>query len=236
MKRSPVFDPCPRCGAPRAVPVGCKMPGQWRCWRCLQVPVKPDATTCNVVQQVATLAMLAVLLCVGARAQTAPTIAEAQLKAVQSIPQTLPAFFGAAVSFNQLGSPRLTPSFFSAYPILASAGLFASTEIDVVPVKQFDAATGRQFIAFSTSAREGVHRLLGRWGKLSLLVGGDAGAGFSQDGASGTSINFAGSFSLSGVYQIAPHLSVVAHPRMLWLAESRTWNMIPSIGIVFHPN
>lgn len=227
MNRSPVFLPCPRCGAPRAIPAGCTMPGQWRCWKCRQVPVKPLAV------------VLALFLCVALRAQSAaPTIAEAQVAAVAATAETpvaLPTFVGGGVAFNQLSTPRVTGWVGGFYPVATSAGVYLSTVADVLPVKQTDSATGRSFIAFKTSLRQGAHKKVGTWGKLSVLVGGDAGAGFSQASPSGVNVSFDGSFTATLVYAISSHVAIVAPLRMLWLGEAKSWNAVPEFGFAFRP-
>lgn len=157
------------------------------------------------------------------------------LSAHAQTPPTLPTYVGAGASFNQIGQPRINAWAGAIYPVLSSAGLYLSTVADIVPVAQIDPATGRQFYAFSTSIRQGMHKVIGTWGRMSALIGGDAGAGFAQGATSGLSVSFAGSFTATAVYQISPRWAVVVPVRALWQGQSKTWNALPEVGIFFRP-
>jgi ABC-type molybdate transport system substrate-binding protein len=152
-----------------------------------------------------------------------------------SDPVTLPTYVGAGVAFNQIGVPRVNLWAGAFYPVSSSKGVYLSTVADIVPVLQLDPVTKRQFYAFSTSIRQGAHKTIWTAGKFTALLGGDAGAGFSQASPSGVNVNFAGSFTATGVYQLSAKFAIVVPIRALWMGDSKTWNALPEFGVLFKP-
>lgn len=110
-----------------------------------------------------------------------------------------------------------------------------STTTDIVPVLQIDPTTKRSYYAFQTSVRQGAHKLLFTSGRLSALIGGDAGVGMSQALPSGINFSFAGSFTATAVFQISKKWALVVPVRALWMGQNASWNLLPEIGILFKP-
>ena len=145
----------------------------------------------------------------------------------------LPTYIGAGAAFNQIGTPRVNIWATAIYPIASSVGVYSSTTTDIIPVLTTDAATKRQYYGFSTSVRQGVHKSLYTNSKFTALIGGDAGVGLSQAVPSGINVSLAGSFTMTGIYQINKSWSVVVPVRCLW--QNASWNLVPEVGIMFKP-
>lgn len=159
----------------------------------------------------------------------APAPVPAPLPAV-----TLPTYIGGFVAFNQIGQPRWNLSMAAIYPVVTSAGIYMSTSTDIIPIQQVDPITKRTFWAFSTSIRQGAHKVVLTSGKFTALVGGDAGVGITQASPSGINVGFAGSFTATAAWELNKNWAVVMPIRALWTGQS-SWNVIPEIGILFKP-
>src|SRR5262249_28733299 len=73
-------------------------------------------------------------------------------------PVPLPAYIGAGLAYNQIGTPSTTAFIGAFYPVSSAKGVYLSTVADIVPVLQKDTSTGRQFYAFSILLRQGAHK------------------------------------------------------------------------------
>ena len=174
-----------------------------------------------------TLRLLTILCAVllTASAQTTPTF--------PTIP--LPAAIAAFGEFNQLGTPRFTMGVSAIYPIVGSAGVYATTTADILPKLSVDPTTKKSFYAVSASIRQGVHKDLFDVGRFSFLLGGDVGPSFSSAQPSGIDINFSTSFIATGLYQLTPAVSLIVPVRMMYLG-SAGWNPIVEAGFTLNLN
>ena len=145
----------------------------------------------------------------------------------------LPVAVAGFVEFNQLGSPRFTGGFSAIYPVVGSVGLYGTTTADVFPKKAVDPTTGKSFYAISSSIRQGFHKDLLDTGRLSFLLGGDVGPGFSQAQPTGISVNLSASFVMTTLYQVNPTFSVVFPIRMLYVSGIG-WNPVMEAGVVIN--
>lgn len=169
--------------------------------------------------------ILALACAVGVFAQTpAPVSPDAKL----------PTFIMGGVAFNQYATPRVNAFVSAIAPVSSRIGVYESTTADILPVKSTDAATGRTVYLFSTTIRQGAHKVLYNSGKLMLTVGGDAGLSFSQGPAGGTAINAAGSITGTALWQLNEHWAIGIPIRGLWTGPAG-WNLIPEAGIVWKP-
>ena len=170
---------------------------------------------------------LAAICCL---AQSAP--ASNDSAAVSNEP--LPTYVGVGAAFNQIGQPRFNLWAAAVYPVSSRAGVYMSTTTDIIPISQIDPVTKRQFWAFQTSIRQGAHKIVFSSGKFTALAGGDAGAGVSQASPSGINVSFAGSLTITAVYDLGKKFALVVPVRALWTGQS-SWNVLPEIGILFKP-
>jgi hypothetical protein len=145
----------------------------------------------------------------------------------------LPTYVGAGVSCNQIAVPPCNPWLTSIYPASSSLGIYLSSTADITPVQQIDPTTKRTYWAFTTSIRQGAHKLLLTSGRFSILVGGDAGGAFSQSATSGIGVSFTGSITATAVWQISNKWAVIAPIRAVWINSG--WNAVPQVGILFKP-
>jgi hypothetical protein len=150
----------------------------------------------------------------------------------------LPTGIAAFAEFNQLGNPRWTGGISLLYPIVGSVGVYGSTTADVSPKLAVDPATGRNFYAIQSSARQGVHKSVFATGRFTALVGADVGPSFSQNtsslittGKSAITVSFSSSFIATGVVQLNPAFSVVVPLRMLYISGIG-WNPVLEAGVV----
>jgi hypothetical protein len=148
-------------------------------------------------------------------------------------PVKLPTFVGGGVSCNQLATPYCTPWMTAVYPASSGLGVYLSTTADIRPVQQVDPGTGRTYWAFTTSIRQGVHKILFTSGAFSALLGGDAGGAFSQAAPAGIGVSFTGSITATAVWQFRPKFGLVIPLRAIWVNGG--WNVVPQIGILFKP-
>lgn len=176
-----------------------------------------------------TLTALLACLCLSAQAQD-PT--PAALK---------PTYVIAGLSYNQYTGGSGFVSVIT--PEVKSAGVYASLTADVVPVKFTDAKTGKSGYVMSFSPRFGQHKQLYWDGKNMVLLGGDAGASFSQSTSAsspGTNIGLAGSFTLTYARQLSPHWGIAVPVRMLYLSGAGpdgkgAFNPVVQFGVVYKP-
>jgi hypothetical protein len=153
---------------------------------------------------------------------------------VLAVPEKLPTYVGAGAAFNQIGTPRVNIWATAVYPVVSRVGLYSSTTTDIIPVLRLDAATNRQYYAFSTSIRQGLHKAIFTSGKFVMLVGGDAGIEMSQGTPpSGAVVSVAAAFTGTAVYQISSKWAVMVPVRGLW--QNGAWNLVPEVGIVWKP-
>jgi hypothetical protein len=174
------------------------------------------------VNRVTNAVMLAALL---ASLLTAPAVAQTS--------PVLPTYVSAGVSFNQIGDPQTNLFLAAVYPIASGAGVFMSTASDISPVKLVNPATKKPYWGFTTTVRQGVHKQLYAAGNWRFLLGGDAGAGFSQADPSGVNVTLAGSFQATAIYRFKPQWAIVAPIGGVYV--NGAWNLIPRIGISFKP-
>lgn len=189
----------------------------------------------------AAIALFACLLAITGQAQT-------PLDAVE-----LPTFIFAGASYNQYSGWSGVVS--GIIPESNKFGMYASFTGDLSAVQYTAPSTGKTGYLLSPSFRAGQHKVL--WGKqpgakTMLLVGGDLGASFTQPppapglgtdttpASSTVSVNLAGSFTLTLVRQLSPHLAVAAPVRMLWISGvgpngTGAWNPVVELGIVWKP-
>jgi hypothetical protein len=174
-----------------------------------------------------TITALFACLCLTAAAQTvtpiAPTVATV----------AMPTYISAGASFNQIGNPRVNLFASAVYPVASSLGLYLSTSTDIAPVQIIDPITKRVYWGFSSSVRQGVHKQVYAAGNWRFLIGGDAGAGFSQAQPSGVNVSLAGSFQATIIYRFKPQWAVVVPLGGVYI--NGAWNLIPRIGISFKP-
>lgn len=143
---------------------------------------------------------------------------------------TLPIAVAGFATFNQLSTPRWTGGFSAIYPVVGSWGVYGTTTTDIAPKKAMDPGTGREFYALSASVRQGVHRSVLSSGRLTFLLGGDLGPGFSQGQPSGISVSVDGSFVVTALYRLSNAFSVIAPVRMLYVSNIG-WNPVAEIGV-----
>ena len=172
------------------------------------------------MKRLSVITLLLMCLCLMAHAQTVSGI----------MPGTI---IGAGAAFNQIGTPRTNLWATAIYPVASSAGVYTSTTTDIIPLSKIDTATGRSYYAFTTSVRQGIHKVVVTTGKLTVLIGGDVGAGFSQAAPSGVNVSLAGSFTATAVYLFKPKWGIVVPIRGMY--TNGAWNLIPQAGIVFKP-
>jgi hypothetical protein len=151
----------------------------------------------------------------------------------QAVPKVLPTYVGAGAAYNQIGTPIWNIWATAVYPVVNSVGLYASTSTDITPLQKTDPATKRLYWSFTTSVRQGLHKVVMSRGALTFLVGGDAGVGMSQADPSGVNVGLSGSFTGTAVWKLGKSWAVVVPVRGLWVNTS--WNLIPEIGILFCP-
>jgi hypothetical protein len=182
------------------------------------------------------------LFATAAFGQTATTPAAAPAATVNiGFPASvLPTGIAAFAEFNQLGNPRWTGGISLLYPIAGSVGIYGSTTADVSPKLAADPATGRNFYAIQSSARQGVHKSLFATGRFTALVGADVGPSFSQStssliatGKSAITVSFSSSFIATGVVQLNPAFSFVVPLRMLYISGIG-WNPVLEAGVVIN--
>ena len=134
----------------------------------------------------------------------------------------LPAALAVFGSFNQLGTPtRYAGGVSAVYPVVGSIGIYGTTTTDIIPKRATDPVTGREFWALSANIRQGGHKALFHSGRLTFLLGGDVGPGFSQAQPSGINVDFSGSFVATGLYQISRGFSMIVPVRMLYIEIGR---------------
>ena len=149
---------------------------------------------------------------------------------------SLPTYIMAGVSFNQITGAA---GFVSAIiPESNGVGLYGSVTTDLVPLKA--TVSGKSVYLLSGSARAGQHKVLYRGPKFAFLLGADLGASFSGTSPTGVTIGIAGSFTVTGVYQISPHWAIAVPVRMLYMANvgpngTGAWNPVTEIGCVWKP-
>lgn len=160
-------------------------------------------------------------------------------------PNAMPAMFGGGVTYNQLGSPRV--SFWSTgiEPVAEKAGVYLNQTVDLLPAKVFDSATGRTIFTLQGSLRAGacktLHPFTGPTApKDMLLICGDAGVALSQASSTGAALNVSvtTAFGLPYVHQFNSHWASIVELRGVWvptLGSKGAWNLIPEAGIVFTP-
>jgi hypothetical protein len=170
------------------------------------------------------------LLAVGALAQTAPVVAP-----VPTVPTfTLPTYVALGAAFNQIGTPRFNMFASAIVPVSSQAGVYESTTADIIPMTKVDPVTKRTVYTFQSTIREGAHKTIYTNQKFQLLLGGDAGAAFSQPSAGGVTVSLATSVTATAVYQIKPHWAVMVPIRGIWTAAIG-WNLIPEAAVVWKP-
>ena len=169
------------------------------------------------------IAILFACFCLTAQTTTTPT----------GLPTALPTYVSAGAAFNQIGNPRVNLFASAIYPIVSSAGVLMSTSTDISPVQITDPTTKRVYWGFSTSVRQGVHKQLYATGNWYFLLGGDAGAGFSQASPSGLNVSLAASFQATVIYKFKPQWAIVMPIGGVYV--NGAWNMIPRLGISFKP-
>ena len=169
---------------------------------------------------------------------TTPAITPAATVNIGFPASVLPTGIAAFAEFNQLGNPRWTGGISLLYPIVGSVGVYGSTTADVSPKLAVDPATGRNFYAIQSSARQGVHKSVFATGRFTALVGADVGPSFSQNtsslittGKSAITVSFSSSFIATGVVQLNPAFSVVVPLRMLYISGIG-WNPVLEAGVV----
>src|ERR1035441_4626168 len=116
----------------------------------------------------------------------------------------LPTYVAAGAAFNQIASHHGNLFTTAGYPVSSSAGVYTSTTADVIPVVLPNPTGKGTYLSFQVTMRQGVHKVIYAKGKLALLLGGDAGAAFSQASPSGTNVNIAASGTGTVIYQINP--------------------------------
>ena len=181
--------------------------------------------------RIAVITVLSVLLAAGGWAQTPAPAPTPTNSIFPTVP--LPTAIAAFGAFNQLGSPRFTAGFSAIYPVVGSAGVYGTTTADVFPVKAVDPTTKRNFYAISASLRQGVHKDILDTGRLSFLLGGDVGPGFSQAQPTGININLSTSFVATVMYQLNPTFSLIVPVRMLYVSGAG-WNPVVEAGFTIN--
>ena len=126
---------------------------------------------------------------------------------------------------------------------LSDCGLRGSLRFDYggrVAQTRHRSATGRNFYAIQSSARQGVHKSLFATGRFTALVGADVGPSFSQNtsslitaGKSAITVSFSSSFIATGVVQLNPAFSFVVPLRMLYISGIG-WNPVLEAGVVIN--
>ena len=161
----------------------------------------------------------------------------AQTTAVPATPTaaSLPTYVGGGAAFNQIGQPRWNLWASAIYPVSNAHGVYLSTTTDIVPVQVTDPLTKRLYWGFTTQIRQGAHKTVLERGKLTVLLGGDAGVGMSQASPSGINVNFAGGFTATAVYKLSASWSLAVPVRALYIGQTGNWNVIPEFGILFKP-
>jgi hypothetical protein len=144
-----------------------------------------------------------------------------------------PTYVGAGAAFNQIGNPRVNLWATAIYPVASSIGMYSSTTTDIVPVARVDAATGRKYFAFTTSIRQGVHKVVYTSSKFTALLGGDGGVGLSQAAPSGVDVSLSAAFTATLIYQLSPRWAIAAPIRGIY--SGGAWNLVPEFGFVFKP-
>jgi hypothetical protein len=178
--------------------------------------------------RIAVITVLLTLLAVGGWAQTPAPEPATTTSVFPTIP--LPTAIAGFGEFNQLGTPRFTMGFSAIYPLVGSAGVYATTTADILPKLAVDPTTKKPFYAVSSSIRQGFHKDLFDTGRFSFLVGGDVGPSFSSAQPSGINIDFSTSFIATGLYQLNPTFSLIVPVRMLHISGIG-WNPIFEAGI-----
>jgi hypothetical protein len=158
------------------------------------------------------------------------TAAAATAAALNSI--TLPAYVAGGAAYNQFAGANLWGS--AVIPFSQSLGLYESTTADVFPVKTV--INGKSGYVFTTSVREGVHRVIHQDSKNMLLLGADAGFSFSQASAAGSATSgISGAVTATYVRQLTASLAFMVPVRMLYVSSLGGWNPIVEMGIVWKP-
>ena len=173
------------------------------------------------MKRISTIIALLVALTFAALAQTPSPV-------FPTIP--LPTAIAGFGEFNQLGTPRFTMGVSAIYPLVGSAGVYATTTADILPKLAVDPTTKKSFYAVSSSIRQGFHKDLFDTGRFSFLLGADVGPSFSSAQPSGINIDFSTSFIATGVYQLTPTFSLIVPLRMLYISGVG-WNPIVEAGI-----
>lgn len=144
-----------------------------------------------------------------------------------------PTYVLAGASFNQIGTPPVNLIAGAIYPTGNSVLEYTSTIINIVPKTAIVAGTGKNFYTFSTSAQQSVHKVIYQGPKFVLLVGGGAGAVFSQASPSGANVNFAASVTATMAYQLSAKWGIAVPVQGIYTPQG--WDLVPAIAVVFKP-
>jgi hypothetical protein len=187
---------------------------------------------------------LSILLTAGLFGQTAttpvasssvPTPAQVASTLAQVSAVTLPTYVAGGAAYNQLAGYNFWGS--AVVPVSNNAGVYESTTADLFPVKAI--VNGKTAYIFTTSVREGVHKVMSNNGKFMTLVGADAGYAFASAGTAPSTTATSGvsaSITITAIWQVTPSFAVMAPIRALYMPTLGGWNPIAEIGFVWKPS
>lgn len=166
-------------------------------------------------------------------------IASAQVVPPVSLPSnvsqvSLPTYIAGGGAYNQLAGANLWAS--AIVPVLNNAGVYESTTIDMFPVKT--TVNGRQVYIFTTSIREGFHKLLGNsspTSKNAFTIGADGGYSFTQATSGVSTFGASASVTITYIRQITKSLSMIFPIRALYMPTLGGWNPILEFGFAWKP-
>jgi len=167
---------------------------------------------------------LCACLCLPASSQTPPTTTASQLANLQ-----LPSYIAAGGAYNQFVGANLWGS--AIIPIAPSIGLYESTTADIFPVKAI--INGKAGYIFTTSLRQGFHKVIYQDPKNMGLFGADAGVVLPSGGTPGFSVSAA--VTATYVRHLNASLALMIPARVVYIPSLGGWNPILEMGIVWKP-
>ncbi len=105
--------------------------------------------------------------------------------------------------------------------------------MNVIPKVSIDPTTKRTFYTFQSTLQQSVHKQIYQSSKFVLLLGGGAGATFSQASPSGTNVNIAASFTLTPGFQLSPKWGIIIPVQGIYTVAG--WDLVPAVAVVFKP-
>jgi hypothetical protein len=147
-------------------------------------------------------------------------------QAASAVNIKLPAYVAGGGAYNQFAGVNLWGS--AIVPVSDSMGLYESTTADVFPVKA--TLNGKTGYIFSTSLREGMHKVLSNDGTNMTLLGTDVGGSFAAG-----SVNLSAAVTFTYVRQLSKTWAVMVPIRALYMPSLGGWNPVIELGLVWKP-